>query len=63
LKVEREASAELRRIIAALTTRIPELEAPPEPRDAPVTPSEDSGKGETPPDTEKHSWWRRLFEG
>jgi hypothetical protein len=39
---------ELRRkdyIIAALTERIPELEVPSEPREAPVTPSEDRSEG------------------
>jgi len=62
---------ELRRkdhIIAALTERIPELEpareAPSEQRESPVTPSKEGNKGEeTPPATERRSWWRRLFEG
>lgn len=62
------ANGENRRIIAALTQRIPELEAPrepaPEPRGSPVAPTEEEGKPEkTPPDTERRSWWRRLFEG
>jgi hypothetical protein len=50
-------------IIMSLTQRIPEIEASREPSEAPVKPSEDAGKGETPPDTEKRSWWRRLLEG
>ena len=37
------ANRENRRIIAALTQRIPELEAPSEPREAPVTASGDRG--------------------
>jgi hypothetical protein len=60
------ANRENRRIIAALTQRIPELEAPSEPREAPVTASED--RGGLPSEQEKRSelrwprpWWRRLF--
>ena len=41
---EREASSELRRIIAALTARIPELEAPRETRDGPETASPRSSR-------------------
>jgi len=37
---ERDASAELRRIVAGLVQRVPELEAAPEPRNAPKTASE-----------------------
>ena len=38
LRLEREASSELRRIIAGLTQRIPAIEeAPPEPRESPET--------------------------
>jgi hypothetical protein len=50
---------ELRRkdhIIAALTERIPELEASPEAREAPQTSSEDASGTPPPP-----SWWRRFF--
>lgn len=61
---------ELRRkdhIIAALTERIPELEAPldtpSEPPESAVSPSEEEeGKGkEAPPQEEQRSWWRRVF--
>ena len=56
---------ELRRkdhIIAALTERIPELEAPPEAREAPEeTASEEEGKGEAPPQEERRPWWQRWF--
>lgn len=73
LILEREASAELRRIIAALTQRIPELEAPrnattqvpPEPRDTSEKLSEDAGGSDVPPEqqepSERRSWWRRFF--
>jgi len=59
---------ELRRkdhIIAALTERIPAIEAPSEPQEAPVTPSEDAAKGTRPPDqqepSQRRSWWREFF--
>ena len=42
---ERDASAELRRIVAGLVQRVPELEAPPEPRNAPKTASESTVNG------------------
>ncbi len=51
LRLEREASAELRRIIAGLTQRIPELEPASEPRESPETASEE----------ERQPWWRRWF--
>jgi|SRR5215210_3583322 len=63
---ERDASAELRRIVAGLVQRVPELEAAPEPRDAPVRPPEDPGKGDVFQDQnepQQRSWWRRIFEG
>jgi hypothetical protein len=67
---EREANRENRRIIAALTSRIPEIEAPREaPREAPseapearVTPSEPAPDAETSPQAEHVPWWRRLWE-
>jgi hypothetical protein len=55
------ANRENRRIIAALTQRIPELEATTEPREAPVTPSQHQGDGVAPPEPERRSWWQRLF--
>jgi len=63
-----EANRENRRIIAALTSRIPELEAPrEEARESPVsaseeepsTPSEPAGTPETP--ISQRPWWRRIF--
>lgn len=68
LDKEREASAELRRIIAGLVQRVPELEAPLGPRDGRETASA-AGQGvdnwETPggpqTDARRRSWWRRFF--
>jgi excisionase family DNA binding protein len=57
LNAEREASAELRRIVAGLVQRIPELEAPSEPREAPETATE-SAEG-----VERRGFWSRLFGG
>jgi excisionase family DNA binding protein len=58
-----EELAEMRRIVAALTQRIPELPAP-EPRESPQTPSEHQDNGTVHPDdggAEKPSWFRRFF--
>ena len=61
---------ELRRkdhIIAALVSRVPELEpvreASPEPPEAPETASENGSRGDVPSEQERRSWWRRLLEG
>ena len=58
---ERDASAELRRIVAGLVQRVPELEAPPEPRNAPKTASEGMANGNVPSEPERVSWLRRLL--
>jgi hypothetical protein len=58
-------------IIAALTQRIPELEAPaaPEPRESPTEAAdEQQGRGPVPDTTGPQSgtsrpWWRRVFGG
>lgn len=57
-------------IIMSLTQRIPELEAPREPRDAPQTTAEDAGgseptsaNGGAQEGSERRSWWRRLLWG
>ena len=67
LEAEREANRENRRIIAALTSRIPEIEAPREPPseapEARVTPSEPVPNTEMPPEAERTPWWRRMFGG
>jgi hypothetical protein len=50
-------------LLAAALERIPELEAPSEPREAPETASEEPDKGAPPPTgEERRSWWRRWFE-
>ncbi len=64
LDTRTEELREHRRIIAALTQRIPQLEAPRDERDARETVSEDDGGTETPAgDTgePRRSWWRRFF--
>jgi len=61
LRLEREASAELRRIIAGLTARIPAIEPPPEERESDTRASEERGHGDVPPEQEKRSWWQRWF--
>src|SRR3712207_7511150 len=55
LNTEQAASAELRRIIAALTQRIPELEAPrsSEPPQAPAEATEQPGRVESQPSDRK----------
>jgi hypothetical protein len=78
LEAEREARrradtiiAQLTQANAALAARVPELEAPPEPREAPVTATEEPDSGEPRPATEgpqtgterRSSWWRRLVLG
>jgi hypothetical protein len=66
LGAEREANRENRRIIAALTQRIPpQLEAPSEPREAPETATE--GEAGQPPGSGQEGaqrpWWWRWFGG
>jgi hypothetical protein len=69
LNTEQAASAELRRIIAALTQRIPELEAPKnqEPPEAPTEATEQPGRAEPRSsagegqESEQRPWWRRIF--
>jgi hypothetical protein len=55
-----ERDRENRRIIAALTQRIPELEAPSEPREPPETATETS-EGAQEEGTQQRPWWRRVF--
>jgi hypothetical protein len=69
-----DANRENRRIIAALTQRIPAIEAPPEPpeettaateqpgRVEPQAPLEGPESGPERPE-ERRSWWRRMFGG
>jgi excisionase family DNA binding protein len=64
LNAERGSSAELRRIVAGLVQRIPELEAPSEPSESPETSTEEAeprpggAQGGT-----QRPWWRRVFRG
>ena len=62
LNAEREASAELRRIVAGLVQRIPELEAPSEPRESPETATE-TAEGAQEEGTQQRPWWRRIIAG
>ena len=69
LAAERRANEENRRIIAALTQRIPEIGAPPsEPPEAPTEATEQPGRVEPQAQVEgaregaqRVSWWRRMF--
>jgi hypothetical protein len=69
LKEEREANRENRRIIAALTSRIPELEAPSQPRESPVRAADEQDRGGEPRSTtpgyeepiSRRPWWRRTL--
>jgi hypothetical protein len=69
LNTEQAASAELRRIIAALTSRIPELEAPrQEPPEAPTEGTEQPVRVEESQAVVRQAqegaerpWWRRMF--
>ena len=51
-------------ILLTLAQRVPELEAAPDPRESPQTPSENLDNGtvhSADRDAEKPSWWRRFF--
>jgi DNA-binding Lrp family transcriptional regulator len=69
LNTEQAASGELRRIIAALTSRIPELEAPrQEPPEAPTEGTEQpvrveshAAVGRQAQEDAERPWWRRMF--
>jgi hypothetical protein len=67
-----EANRENRRIIAALTSRIPAIEAPSEPPGGPDSGAEGASPGPSPTPTEgsgareegtERPWWRRVFGG
>jgi hypothetical protein len=65
-----EANRENRRIIAALTSRIPALEAPPEAPGSPEMGAEEAERGQPRPGAtgtqegvQRRSWWRRVFGG
>jgi excisionase family DNA binding protein len=51
-------------LLAAALERIPPaIEAPPEPRESPVSSSEDEARGEDRGEEERRPWWRRVFGG
>ncbi len=67
LNAEREASAELRRIIAGLIQRVPELEPASEPRESAESARETTERYTAPPadapreEATEQPWWRRWF--
>jgi hypothetical protein len=66
LRLEREAHAEARRLLAAALERIPpQLETPSEARASPETPPADAPSTSAPPEAqepaEPRPWWRRMF--
>jgi hypothetical protein len=69
LEAERRANEENRRIIAALTSRIPAIEAPPDERESPQTAQEEPEGAKPRPDAPggqegvRRPWWRRVFGG
>jgi hypothetical protein len=65
-----EANSENRRIIAALTSRIPAIEAPPDAPGSPETAERGPERDQPRPDapgpqegTARRPWWRRVFGG
>jgi hypothetical protein len=69
LEQANERDRENRRIIAALTARIPAIEAPQEDRESPETVEEQQGGDQPHPDAPgtqesvRRPWWRRVFGG
>jgi hypothetical protein len=68
LQQANDRDRENRRIIAALTSRIPEIEAPRDERGSPETATEPPDRGEPRSSTpgpqepaQRRSWWSRLF--
>jgi hypothetical protein len=68
LEQRAEELSEMRRIVAALVQRVPELEpareAPREPRDGPTEAAEEPVRGGVPPEPQEaksRPWWRRMF--
>ena len=57
----REESRRKDHIIAGLVERVPALEAPSEPREAPETASSSEAEEEDRGEAERRSWWRRLI--
>ena len=64
LESEREANRENRRIIAALASRIPEIEGPREEQESPESVREEPTSTSPPPEPQEETsrpWWRRWF--
>jgi hypothetical protein len=67
LQQANERDRENRRIIAALTSRIPAIEAPPDERESPQTVEEEPQRAERRPDAPiaqegaQRPWWRRVL--
>ena len=65
-----EANRENRRIIVALTSRLPAIEAPQETQESPETVQDEPERAEPRPDApgaqegaQRRSWWRRVLGG
>jgi hypothetical protein len=62
----REETRRKDHLLAAALERIPAIEAPSEPAESPVSPSETQSRGDVSPDpqnsSERLSWWRRLLQ-
>jgi hypothetical protein len=69
LEQANERDRENRRIIAALTSRIPAIEAPPDERESPEAVEEEPDRAEPRPSVGvaqegvQRPWWRRVFGG
>jgi len=61
LRLEREAHAEARRLLAAALKRIPVLEPPEEPESAGAPRSNTHTSPGTETGAERRSWWRKFF--
>jgi beta-lactamase class A len=61
LRARREEMGRKDSVIMSLTQRIPELEAPSEPSESPLSAQETQGNRPIPQDEERPSWWRRFF--
>jgi hypothetical protein len=67
LEQANERDRENRRIIAALTSRIPAIEAPPDERESPETVEEEPQRAQPRPtagetqEGAQRPWWRRMF--
>jgi hypothetical protein len=66
LEAERAASAELRRIVAGLVQRVPELEPAQEQQKSPVSRSDGTDMGSSTTEdqqepSQRRSWWRAFF--